>query len=108
MLSDLSLYLTNVHLTGFPHKASAWYQLSSAFPQVHAGGAGPGDESPGSAEGPGLANIQRQAGLWRRHFCLRHSFNTWEQAVVKVASRVVMERGSFGEGPVRDDVFWMI
>ena len=78
------------------------------FPQVHAGGAGPGDASSGSAEGPGLANIQRQAGLWRRHLCLRHPFNTREQTIVKVASRVVTGWRSFGEGPVRDKMFLVI
>lgn len=78
------------------------------FPQVHAGGTGPGDASQGSAEGPGLADIQRQAGLWRRHLCLRHPFDTREQTVVRGASRVVIGWGSFWKGPVRDNMLLVV
>lgn len=112
MLRSLSWWFITVNLAGCENPLSLQKQAVSGcilpFPQVHAGGAGPGDASQGSAEGPGLANIQRQAGLRRRHLCLCHPFNTREQAVMKVASRVVTRWGSFWEGPVRDNMFLVI
>uniref|UniRef100_H0Z7H9 Protein phosphatase, Mg2+/Mn2+ dependent 1H n=1 Tax=Taeniopygia guttata TaxID=59729 RepID=H0Z7H9_TAEGU len=95
---DLKVHDSNIYIKPF---------LSSS-PEVHAGGTGPGDASQGSAEGPGLADIQRQAGLWRRHLCLRHPFDPREQTVMKGAPRVVIGWGSFWEGPVRDNRFLVV
>lgn len=87
-------------------RAPPW--LHCAFPQVHAGGAGPGDAGAGRAEGPGLADIQRQAGLRGRHLRLRHPSDPRQQAVLKGAPRVVTGRGAFWKGPVRDKRFLVV
>lgn len=111
-LGILSWKLTTVNLAGCENPLSSWRRALHGcilpFPQVHAGGAGSGDASQGSAEGPRLANIQRPAGLWRWHLCLRHPFNTWEQTVMKAASRVFIGWGCLGEGPIRDNMVLVI
>lgn len=56
--------------------------------QVHTGSSGPGDASPRRPEGQRMADIQWPTGLRRWHLCIRHSFNTWKQTVMKVTQGI--------------------